>query len=150
MKHLLVTVALLFGFSACDAEGTAQDVPDGGAKGFDAGTVKSDAQPVTSLQDALPGYTANGVFVNFGRNPCGDTLGTAAYSGWDPTTGKCYTTAPTVLTTSGVCATAPACGTYAPGALLIWNSAVSRFHYMSDPSGGNVCLPNNVPYTIPC
>jgi hypothetical protein len=177
MKHLLVTVALLVGFSGCDgAAGTGtEDIPDGGglpkkgpALGSDGGTT------VTSLQDAMPGYTASGVTVSFGMNPCG-TGGSygwipAPNSGWDPTIGHCFTTSTTTfLVTSGVCEVVPqdkavavfnaahgewinpTCGlTYAPGTLLIWDATDPRFHYVANPSGGNLCLPNTAPYVVSC
>lgn len=156
MKHLLTIVALLFVAAGCDSEmGNGQDVPDGGAptlgpgRGSDAGVAKSDTMP--SLQDAKPGYTANGVFVNFGSNPCGISNGTTQCQGWDTTSGKCYaSTTVSACPTSGICAVAPACGTYAPGTLLIWSSTDPRFHYLDDPSGGNICLPNTTPYVVPC
>jgi cysteine-rich repeat protein len=123
---------------------------------------------VAGLLDAVPGYTSNGILVYLGRNPCGDAPGTTvAHSGWYPLTGGCYTTN-SATATRGVCGVEPqsameiafaeshgintaVCGTtYAPGTLLIWDSTDPRFHYLDDPSGGNVCLPNAVPYVVPC
>ena len=59
--------------------------------------------------------------------------------------------------TPGTCAPMPACGTYAPGTLRVWSMDDPRYSYLGDPlsfghagSTGYICLPNIVPYVIPC
>ena len=131
------------------------DVPatqtDGRAMQMDAASI-SDAR----LLDATTGYTSNGVTVFLGVNPCytdyarahppatNDAMG----GGWDPATNTCNTPAWPVM--SGICGTKPACGTYAPGTLLIWDANDLKYRYRGDPSGGVVCLPNDTPYVVAC
>ena len=161
MKIFSIVLCSLVLFGGCDGVSSSiADCPDALAGTMpklgpapvspacsDAGTVVTDATPAqTTLADALPGYTTNGVFAYLGRNPCVD-FGQVA--GWDPTTGKCYPPASTGGT-SGVCGATPACGSHAPGTVLLWSSTDPRFHYVDDPSGGYVCLPNNVPYVVSC
>jgi hypothetical protein len=105
-----------------------------------------DALPA-SLEDAVSGYGQSGVLVNLGVNPCGP-------GGWDPNTGRCYPPPLVpwneVAPTSGVCGAAPTCGAHAPGTVLLWDSTLPRYRYLADPSGGYVCLPNDVPYVVSC
>ena len=94
------------------------------------------------LQDATPGYTANGVFVDFGPNPCGSKA-------WDPKSGKCF--APkSPADTHGFCGSTPPCGSYDPGTLLLWDAKEPKYRYLADPTEGTICLPNDVVYTVSC
>ena len=125
----------------------------------DTGT---DADPVSAqdsdarLLDATGGYTTSGVTAYLGVNPCytaydrahAPTTNDAMGGGWDPATNTCYT--PTWPIMSGICGTKPACGTYEPGTLLVWDANDLRYRYLGDVSGGIVCLPNDTPYVVPC
>jgi len=109
------------------------------------------------LQDAMVGYTDNGVTLYLGANPCAqfaDAHGEAAHGGgWNPSVGGIYGTCfnpSTSTATSGICGPTPVCGAYSPGTLLIWDAKDPRFLYLGDPSGGYICLPNDVPYIVPC
>jgi hypothetical protein len=58
----------------------------------------------------------------------------------------------------GTCVPVPACGTtFAPGTVRVWSMDDPRYDYLGDPAGfdhagssGYVCLPNVVPYVVPC
>ena len=102
---------------------------------------------VDALADARDGYTDKGVTANLGVNLCaGYYAAKGETAGWLPAAsanGTCYVK-------EGVCGDRPACGTYAPGALEVWNATDARYRYLGDPSGGYVCLPNDRPYVVPC
>jgi hypothetical protein len=132
---------------------------DGGAAGTDV-EVKADlalldlvamdvrvAIIVDALADARDGYTDRGVTANLGVNLCaGYYAARGEIAGWLPVAGAngtCYVQ-------EGVCGDRPACGTYAPGALEVWNATDARYRYLGDPSGGYVCLPNDRPYVVLC
>jgi hypothetical protein len=139
---------------ASDAAADDAVASDVAAGDFDAGDAG-----VARLEDANQlGYQSFGVVAYLGVNPC------SGKSGWDPATGECYPATP-ASATGGVCgktlgsqtlgsqtpgSQTLACGTYAPGALLVWSSTDPRFRYLDDPSGGYVCLPNDVLYVVPC
>ena len=125
------------------APGQADVCPDGGVSA-DA-TPKTDAR-VTKLEDAQNGYISTGVYVNLGDNPCASPYVPSKGGGWKTPGGVCYTPADPQVT-SGVCGTY-ACGTYAPGTVLVWDATNPRFRYML--GAGVVCLPNDVPYVVPC
>jgi len=113
----------------------------------DASFADVEARSSSHLEDAVAGYGSSGVLVFLGVNPC--DLG-----GWDPSTGKCYAP-PNVpwnepAVTSGVCGPTPSCGTHASGTVLMWDSTLPRYRYLADPSGGTVCLPNDVDYVVGC
>ena len=122
------------------------------------GSSQTDASPVDDarLLDATGGYTSSGVTAYLGVNPCytaydrahAPTTNDAMGGGWDFATNTCYT--PTWPIMSGICGTKPACGTYAPGTLLVWDANDLRYRYLGDVSGGVVCLPNDTPYIVPC
>lgn len=142
--------------------------PDGGVVATDVQVSAADAQvgSVTLVKtdaqvgDLVPGAASGGVTVYLGRNPCPN----ASLSGWDPATGACYTSSsrtcnlvpPDAQTAAfneshgGAVSLVPVCGaTYAPGKVLVWSPTDPRFHYLADPSGGNVCLPNVTSYVVP-
>lgn len=150
-------------FAGCTDGAGKLIVPDAGTDGsivtgMDLRPTSSDTQfeADSRLLDATNGYTSTGVTVNLGVNPCytdyarahppatNDAMG----GGWDPATNTCHT--PAWPVTSGICGTKPACGTYAPGTLLVWDANDLRFRYRGDVSGGVVCLPNDSPYVVPC
>ena len=151
---------------------------DGGAAIFDAGAVSKDVRSVDlasvdagvlprdiesidlvaldvrvtiivdAVADARDGYTSAGVTAHLGTNPCIEYYSAHGYDavGWLPAAsgnGTCYTS-------QGICGSKPSCGTYAPGALFVWNATDARYKYLGDPSGGYVCLPNDAPYVVPC
>jgi hypothetical protein len=116
----------------------------------EAGTVEAgtvEAGTVEAGTDSGAGYTDAGVTAHLGVNLC-----TAYYAsrgedaGWLPVAGANGTCYPN----EGVCGSRPACGAYAPGTLLVWDATDVRYRYLGDPSGGYVCLPNNIVYTVTC
>ena len=158
----------------------AEDAPDGGAKLGDGGVVGlQDATPGYTASGVFAAlgtnpcgtfYTDSNGLIAWAANGAWDhdtgcwitTAVIGLASSWVRPSGL------TESATSGVCGLAdvpfhglhgePTCGvTYAPGMVLIWNSTDPRYSYHGGPIGstgvgsaGYICLPNDVPYVIPC
>jgi hypothetical protein len=161
----VLAVGLLFGLAGCDGS-SAATTPEG----IDGGIVRTDsgARPTTNDAKPLPdvGYS---VLEDLGYNYC---VRATVTSGWDPSISPGNAVAPAVVIVSsvcyppteasgrgGVCGAVPACGTYAAGTILVWSEDDPRFIYQGNalqtdsahPNGGGyLCLPNNVPYVVPC
>jgi hypothetical protein len=127
--------------SACLDGGVAADATPRADTGVALDTTPKTDTLTSRLEDAQNGYISTGVYVNLGDNPCSSTK-----SGWETRWGVCYEL-PSAQATGGVCGTY-ACGTYAPGTVLVWDTVNPRFRYML--GAGLVCLPNDVPYVVPC